>query len=111
MDILHQARLKDCRRELHDLLEQEKLAGASLLVLANKQASGAENHPAPPSLVQLVCLMILVLDFAFEGDIRTGAAWLPQHTDPADNVTAWVNLRKQEMCRNQCCQAQSMEDR
>jgi len=31
------ARLADCRRELHSLLQQEKLAGASLLVFANKQ--------------------------------------------------------------------------
>ena len=30
-------RLEDCKRELHSLLEQEKLAGASLLIFANKQ--------------------------------------------------------------------------
>jgi len=30
-------RLEDCKRELHSLLGQEKLAGCSLLVLANKQ--------------------------------------------------------------------------
>jgi ADP-ribosylation factor-like protein 2 len=30
-------RLEDCRDELHDLLRQEKLAGSSLLVFANKQ--------------------------------------------------------------------------
>ena len=30
-------RLEDCRRELHALLKEERLAGASLLVLANKQ--------------------------------------------------------------------------
>jgi ADP-ribosylation factor-like protein 2 len=30
-------RLKDCALELHDLLKQEKLSGASLLVLCNKQ--------------------------------------------------------------------------
>jgi len=30
-------RLNDCRHELHGLLKQEKLAGASLLIFANKQ--------------------------------------------------------------------------
>mmetsp|Transcript_45255 Transcript_45255/g.102205 ORF Transcript_45255/g.102205 Transcript_45255/m.102205 type:complete len:188 (-) Transcript_45255:272-835(-) len=30
-------RLEDCKRELHQLLGQEKLAGASLLIFANKQ--------------------------------------------------------------------------
>lgn len=30
-------RLEDCRRELHSLLKEEKLAGATLLILANKQ--------------------------------------------------------------------------
>ncbi len=31
------SRLKDCAMELSSLLQQEKLAGASLLVFANKQ--------------------------------------------------------------------------
>ena len=30
-------RLEDCRRELHGLLREERLAGASLLIMANKQ--------------------------------------------------------------------------
>ncbi|KAK9812730.1 hypothetical protein WJX72_002764 [[Myrmecia] bisecta] len=30
-------RLEDCRQELHSLLKEEKLAGASLLIFANKQ--------------------------------------------------------------------------
>ncbi|EER98123.2 hypothetical protein BDA96_02G063500 [Sorghum bicolor] len=30
-------RLDDCRAELHNLLKEERLAGASLLVFANKQ--------------------------------------------------------------------------
>ena len=30
-------RLEDCRRELHKLLGEERLAGASLLIFANKQ--------------------------------------------------------------------------
>lgn len=31
------ARLEDCKRELHSLLQEERLFGATLLVLANKQ--------------------------------------------------------------------------
>ena len=30
-------RLEDCRAELHTLLKEERLAGATLLILANKQ--------------------------------------------------------------------------
>lgn len=30
-------RLNDCKDELHNLLKQEKLAGATLIVLCNKQ--------------------------------------------------------------------------
>lgn len=30
-------RLKDCKRELDNLLQEERLSGASLLILANKQ--------------------------------------------------------------------------
>jgi ADP-ribosylation factor-like protein 2 len=38
-------RLADCKRELHALLQQEKLAGATLLVFANKQdLPGAFSH-------------------------------------------------------------------
>jgi hypothetical protein len=37
--LLYRRRLGDCAEELSNLLVQEKLAGASLLVLANKQVS------------------------------------------------------------------------
>lgn len=37
VDSADRRRLRDCRDELHGLLGQEKLAGASLLILANKQ--------------------------------------------------------------------------
>lgn len=37
VDSSDRRRLELCRDELHDLLSQEKLAGASLLILANKQ--------------------------------------------------------------------------
>ena len=43
-------RLRDCREELHKLLKEERLAGSSLLILANKQdiagALGAEQIEA-----------------------------------------------------------------
>ena len=37
VDSADKRRLQTCREELHDLLKQEKLAGATLLVFANKQ--------------------------------------------------------------------------
>ena len=44
VDSADQARLEICKKELSSLLEQEKLAGASLLILSNKQdVKGALN--------------------------------------------------------------------
>lgn len=37
VDCADMPKMADCKRELHDLLKEERLAGASLLVLANKQ--------------------------------------------------------------------------
>ncbi|EER03874.1 ADP-ribosylation factor, putative [Perkinsus marinus ATCC 50983] len=37
VDSLDRHRLSDCKEELHKLLREERLAGASLLILANKQ--------------------------------------------------------------------------
>ncbi len=37
VDSSDKLRLEDCKYELHNLLKQEKLAGATLLVLCNKQ--------------------------------------------------------------------------
>ena len=37
VDSADRARLRDCKAELQQLLQQERLAGASLLVFANKQ--------------------------------------------------------------------------
>eukprot|EP00761_Pharyngomonas_kirbyi_P003754 gb/GECH01003758.1/.p1 GENE.gb/GECH01003758.1/~~gb/GECH01003758.1/.p1 ORF type:complete len:185 (+),score=50.96 gb/GECH01003758.1/:1-555(+) len=37
VDSSDKMRLKDCHQELHNLLKEEKLAGASLLIFANKQ--------------------------------------------------------------------------
>ncbi|GAA5869973.1 hypothetical protein JCM1840_007688, partial [Sporobolomyces johnsonii] len=37
VDSSDRGRMADCRRELHELLKEERLVGASLLVFANKQ--------------------------------------------------------------------------
>ncbi|RCH81375.1 ADP-ribosylation factor-like protein 2 [Rhizopus stolonifer] len=37
VDSADRLRLNDCRKELHQLLQEERLAGATLLVFANKQ--------------------------------------------------------------------------
>ncbi|PSS18654.1 hypothetical protein M430DRAFT_121347 [Amorphotheca resinae ATCC 22711] len=36
VDATDRLRVEDCRKELHDLLQEERLSGASLLVFANK---------------------------------------------------------------------------
>ncbi|KND01705.1 ADP-ribosylation factor-like protein 2 [Spizellomyces punctatus DAOM BR117] len=47
-------RLEDCRRELHSLLLEERLAGASLLIFANKQdLSGALSYEQIEELLDL----------------------------------------------------------
>jgi len=54
VDSADKRRLEMCKTELHQLLKQERLAGASLLVLANKQdLKGAESTE---SLVKLLDL-------------------------------------------------------
>ncbi|GAA6001315.1 ADP-ribosylation factor-like protein 2 [Rhodotorula paludigena] len=40
VDSSDRARMEDCRKELHELLKEERLMGASLLVFANKQDIG-----------------------------------------------------------------------
>jgi ADP-ribosylation factor-like protein 2 len=37
VDSCDKIRLADCKRELHSMLKQEKLAGATLLIFCNKQ--------------------------------------------------------------------------
>eukprot|EP00741_Cyanophora_paradoxa_P006273 tig00000989_g6082.t1 len=54
VDCADRLRLEDCRAELHKLLQQERLAGASLLVFANKQdLPGALTAPEIASILQL----------------------------------------------------------
>jgi ADP-ribosylation factor-like protein 2 len=40
VDSVDRCRLEECRKQLRDILSQEKLAGASLLIFANKQDLG-----------------------------------------------------------------------
>lgn len=54
VDCADRRRLLDCREELQGLLQQERLAGASLLVLANKQdLAGALSGEAIAELLGL----------------------------------------------------------
>ena len=54
VDSADSARLGDCRKELHELLVEERLAGATLLVLANKQdVPEARDSEAIKSALQL----------------------------------------------------------
>ena len=54
MDSSDRARLQTCRDELFSLLDQEKLAGASLLILANKQdITGALSSDEIAEVLQL----------------------------------------------------------
>eukprot|EP00162_Nutomonas_longa_P015693 comp22383_c3_seq1/m.54312 comp22383_c3_seq1/g.54312 ORF comp22383_c3_seq1/g.54312 comp22383_c3_seq1/m.54312 type:complete len:186 (-) comp22383_c3_seq1:56-613(-) len=54
VDCADKRRLLDCKKELHSLLLQEKLAGASLLVFANKQdLPGAVSHETIREMLEL----------------------------------------------------------
>eukprot|EP01137_Pigoraptor_chileana_P036612 Opistho-2@32521 len=54
VDSADRRRLEDCRSELHALLKEERLAGASLLVFANKQdISGALSHDQIREVLEL----------------------------------------------------------
>lgn len=45
VDSVDVIRLEDCRQELQDLLKEERVAGATLLVLANKQDIQGQSSP------------------------------------------------------------------
>ena len=54
IDSADKRRLEDCKQELKELLKEERLAGASLLILANKQdLVGAMDPKELRSLLQL----------------------------------------------------------
>ena len=54
VDSSDKLRLKDCKDELHNLLKQEKLAGATLLVFCNKQdINGALNVEEIKNILEL----------------------------------------------------------
>ena len=52
-------RIQTCRDELFQLLRQEKLAGVSLLILANKQDCASENSNAALSVERIADLLQL----------------------------------------------------
>eukprot|EP00850_Spirogloea_muscicola_P024357 SM000688S20533 [mRNA] locus=s688:101:1086:+ [translate_table: standard] len=57
VDSSDRRRLQDCRAELQGLLQEERLAGASLLILANKQdVAGAASPSEISQLLQLEAL-------------------------------------------------------
>lgn len=72
------ARLEDCRKELHALLQEERLFGATLLILANKQ-----DIPSALSLeeIEMVCPAAVATRsqpvFSSRGR-EAGSRW-PQH--------------------------------
>jgi ADP-ribosylation factor-like protein 2 len=54
VDCADKRRLQDCKAELEGLLREEKLAGASLLIFANKQdVPGALNSEQVVELLNL----------------------------------------------------------
>ena len=54
VDSSDKLRLNDCKDELHNLLKQEKLAGATLLVFCNKQdINGALNVEEIKNILEL----------------------------------------------------------
>lgn len=53
-------RLDDCKAELHNLLKEERLSGASLLVLANKQDIRGALKPADIAKVAFILITRLL---------------------------------------------------
>ena len=53
------ARLEDCRAELHALLQEERLFGATLLIFANKQDVPSALPVEELEKVRTVCLSVL----------------------------------------------------
>uniref|UniRef100_A0A6A7G8U9 ADP-ribosylation factor-like protein 2 n=1 Tax=Hirondellea gigas TaxID=1518452 RepID=A0A6A7G8U9_9CRUS len=76
-------RLEDCKRELHGLLKEERLAGASLLVFSNKQdLSGALSSADISELLDLESMaksrhFKIQACSAVSGDgLKDGVGWL-----------------------------------
>ena len=65
-------RLEDCKSELHNLLKEERLAGATLLVLANKQD---QLSAKTAQQIQEVCSEVLFLDYLWPA-MQTLFGWL-----------------------------------
>eukprot|EP01094_Clydonella_sp_ATCC50884_P022537 TRINITY_DN5210_c0_g1_i1.p1 TRINITY_DN5210_c0_g1~~TRINITY_DN5210_c0_g1_i1.p1 ORF type:complete len:188 (-),score=56.39 TRINITY_DN5210_c0_g1_i1:257-820(-) len=64
VDCTDRERMEDCRRELHALLLEEKLSGASLLILANKQ--DVHNALSPEEVSDVLGLADMEMSRHFE---------------------------------------------
>ncbi|XP_037091774.1 ADP-ribosylation factor-like protein 2 [Pollicipes pollicipes] len=90
VDSADKRRMADCKKELHSLLLEERLAGATLLVFANKQdLAGALSREEIRDLLELPAITThhwrIVSCSAVTGDnLVTGIDWLLD--DVADRI-------------------------
>ena len=89
VDSADKRRLEDCRKELHTLLGEERLLGATLLVFANKQVSVEQNiyvryYKVDTCFVLIVNVIILTgsARVAEHGGAARGAAAGPDQDPP-----------------------------
>ncbi|KAH7037885.1 ADP-ribosylation factor family-domain-containing protein [Microdochium trichocladiopsis] len=82
VDVTDRLRIDDCREELHGLLQEERLAGASLLVFANKSdVSGCMDEAEVMAGLQLASIKthqwkILRCSAMTGENLREGLAWV-----------------------------------
>ena len=97
VDSADRRRLADCAAELHGLLKEERLAGASLLVLANKQVRArdgggrGERGPRRERPAAHACLRVIV---------RTGGGHAPR--DRPWGRRMWGARCRRTRCRRRC---------
>lgn len=68
MDTTDLHRLEDCRSELHNLLKEERLTGATLLIFANKQdlaGSLAATQLQKVSILFLMKVLVMIVNCTF----------------------------------------------
>ncbi|KAI6246031.1 ADP-ribosylation factor-like protein 2 [Erysiphe necator] len=84
VDATDQLRIEDCRKELHDLLKEERLSGSSLLVFANKtDIHGCMNEMDIQRGLQLDGILthewhILSCSAVTGTNLKEGLAWVVQ---------------------------------
>lgn len=72
MDTTDLHRLEDCRSELHNLLKEERLTGATLLIFANKQdlaGSLAATKLQKVSILFVLKLLLMIVNRPFSRGI------------------------------------------